>query len=98
MSDATKEKGEVESIEVPYDEEAIISWLEANLEYSGTEFPMNLIEDFKGTGEMEWVVERAERRMLEICAERLRKFNTSKRAVEWFRDYHGLNGQAVRSE
>jgi len=83
------DSGRTKTVEPTFDEDTLISWLEAHLEGYGTEFAMNLIESFKGTGEMEWAVERAERRMLEICAQRLGE--NSERAAEWFRDYHGLN-------
>ena len=96
MSETTNEDHEgdrVTTFEPTVDPDAFASMALSPLEQSGTEFPMNMIEEFKGTGEMEWLVEAAERRMLEVCAERLRKFNTSQRAVEWFRDYHGLNDE-----
>ena len=97
MSETTNEDHEgnrVTTIEPTVDPDIFASMVVNPLEQSGTEFPMNMIEEFKGTGEMEWLVEAAERQMLEVCAERLGKFNTSQRAVEWFRDYHGLNEEA----
>lgn len=86
----------MKKVEPAVDTEVFVSMVENGLEKSGTEFPMNVIEEFKGTDEKEWLAEKAERRMLEICVERLRKFNTSDRAVEWFRDYHGLNDDEAK--
>lgn len=87
---------ETETISPTVDPDIFMSMVEDAFNKSGTEFPMNMIEEFKGTGEMEWLVKAAERQMLEVCAERLEKFNTSQRAVEWFRDYHGLNDEEAK--
>ena len=96
MSQTTNEDyegGRVKKIEPTVDPDVFASVVVNSLEQSGTDYPMSMIEELRETGEMEWLVKAAERRMLEVCAERLEKFNTSERAVEWFRDYHGLNDE-----
>ncbi|WP_263819922.1 hypothetical protein [Salinibacter sp.] len=93
MSDTEKE-----AIHIPFDEEAVVSMFKENLECCGTAYSLSIIDDFKDKEGYEWLVRKAEQRLLEIFAERLGKFNTSERAVEWFRDYHGLNVEAGGSE
>jgi uncharacterized sporulation protein YeaH/YhbH (DUF444 family) len=82
--------GKTETRTVNIDPEALAKMVDNG----GAEFCLNIIRELEDSQENEWLVRKAEQRMLEVLAERLEVLNTSERAVEWFRDYHDLNGEA----